>query len=303
MSCEVVLSCYNGAEYIIQQLDSIRDQTVKADYVTICDDCSTDGTYQIVRDYIDNNGLDQCNWSVRQNNPNKGWKYNFMTLADECKADWIVFADQDDVWNLHKIEWMSRYFDCGEYNYISGGFRCIVNVEDKPFDDVAGKIGIKTLCFNPKYTYVKFPGCAIAVRKVFFDHIRPYYDSEMAHDELCFLFALLTDTVGVINQDLIIHRMRSEPIVRSIKELKSTVLDKDLMVADKLRQYIADNDLESDYAGKLKVIDKACRWAELRRSYYNKPTLAGYLTLVTCYRSYYLRFRSLVKEFILGFKR
>ena len=48
----LVLSSYNGSEYIDEQLDSLRLQDRTFDEVLICDDCSTDGTYDIIRSYI-----------------------------------------------------------------------------------------------------------------------------------------------------------------------------------------------------------------------------------------------------------
>ncbi|MBQ6972612.1 MAG: glycosyltransferase, partial [Synergistaceae bacterium] len=36
----VVMAAYNGAEFIREQLDSIREQTLPPDEVIIADDCS-----------------------------------------------------------------------------------------------------------------------------------------------------------------------------------------------------------------------------------------------------------------------
>lgn len=47
MKLSIVLSTYNGGAYITEQLDSILNQTRKADEVLIFDDCSTDNTPQI----------------------------------------------------------------------------------------------------------------------------------------------------------------------------------------------------------------------------------------------------------------
>lgn len=47
MRLSIVLSTYNGKAYIIEQLDSILNQTRKADEVLIFDDGSTDNTPQI----------------------------------------------------------------------------------------------------------------------------------------------------------------------------------------------------------------------------------------------------------------
>lgn len=57
MKISVIVSTYNGAEYILEQLDSVKNQTRKADEVLISDDVSSDNTVEIVNKYIADNGL------------------------------------------------------------------------------------------------------------------------------------------------------------------------------------------------------------------------------------------------------
>jgi glycosyltransferase involved in cell wall biosynthesis len=54
MRVSVAMATYNGADYIIEQLDSIYRQTRAVDEVIICDDCSKDNTVTIVKEYIIN---------------------------------------------------------------------------------------------------------------------------------------------------------------------------------------------------------------------------------------------------------
>jgi len=52
MNISIVLSTFNGDEYIVEQLDTLRNQTRLAEEVLISDDASTDDTVQIIEDYI-----------------------------------------------------------------------------------------------------------------------------------------------------------------------------------------------------------------------------------------------------------
>ena len=58
----IVLSIYNGEKYIIEQLESIMNQTRVSDEVLITDDGSTDNTVNLVRFFVDNNKLK--NWKI-----------------------------------------------------------------------------------------------------------------------------------------------------------------------------------------------------------------------------------------------
>ena len=62
MKVSVVLSSYNGEQDIIEQLRSIDGQTRQPDEVLICDDCSTDGTVNLVQNYIEKKRLK--NWKL-----------------------------------------------------------------------------------------------------------------------------------------------------------------------------------------------------------------------------------------------
>ena len=76
MKTSVVLSAYNGEKYILEQLESIRMQTIPVDEVLITDDCSTDNTATICRQYIKEQKL--TNWSLIVNPRNTGFIKNFL---------------------------------------------------------------------------------------------------------------------------------------------------------------------------------------------------------------------------------
>ena len=98
MKLSIVLSTYNGEAYITEQLDSILNQTRKADEVLIFDDCSTDNTPQIIEQFISGHNL--TTWKFAVNHENKGWKRNFMEGIWSTSGDLVFPCDQDDIWIL-----------------------------------------------------------------------------------------------------------------------------------------------------------------------------------------------------------
>lgn len=100
----VVMATYNGEKYILEQLDSLRDQTYVPDEVIICDDCSTDNTLALLKKYIKNNNMK--NWKVEQNINNIGWKKTFWNLLQQAKNEFIFLSDQDDIWDSNKLMFM-----------------------------------------------------------------------------------------------------------------------------------------------------------------------------------------------------
>ena len=47
----VVMCTYNGEKYLREQMDSILAQTYPIHEIIVCDDCSTDGTMNILQEY------------------------------------------------------------------------------------------------------------------------------------------------------------------------------------------------------------------------------------------------------------
>lgn len=73
MKISVLMSTYNGEKYIEEQMDSLVNQTRAIDEIIMIDDCSTDGTVEIIRDYISKHCLGKrCKLYV--NECNKGWR-------------------------------------------------------------------------------------------------------------------------------------------------------------------------------------------------------------------------------------
>ncbi|MCC9882242.1 glycosyltransferase, partial [Streptococcus agalactiae] len=93
----VLMATYNGEKFISEQLDSIRQQTLKPDYVLLRDDCSTDETVNVVNNYIAKHELE--GWKIVKNDKNLGWRLNFRQLLIDVLAyevDYVFFSDQDD---------------------------------------------------------------------------------------------------------------------------------------------------------------------------------------------------------------
>lgn len=108
MKISVVMATYNGAAFIIEQLDSIRLQSRKVDEVVISDDRSSDGTFEIVKKYIDDYHL--RGWSITYDTIGMGLRDNFYNALSQVTGDLVFLADQDNRWILDKVAIVERIF-------------------------------------------------------------------------------------------------------------------------------------------------------------------------------------------------
>ena len=96
----IVMSTYNGAAYLRQQLDSVLRQTAADFTLLIRDDGSSDNTPEILRQYND----PRIHLIAGENLGPSG---SFLALLDEARllgADYVFFCDQDDIWLDNKLE-------------------------------------------------------------------------------------------------------------------------------------------------------------------------------------------------------
>ena len=95
----VVLSSFNGAQFIEEQINSIIEQTIKPDEIIVCDDGSSDDTIHILKKFEASNQI-----KLVLNKSNLGILANFKLGASLANANnYIAFSDQDDIWLPNKL--------------------------------------------------------------------------------------------------------------------------------------------------------------------------------------------------------
>jgi len=115
MKITVLMAAYEGERYIGQQLDSILAQTMPDLQIMVSDDGSKDGTREILERY----GEWYPDQVVLRHRIKKGayqdregrvppMAMNFFWLLSQAGGDYILFSDQDDVWENHKVRTLLR---------------------------------------------------------------------------------------------------------------------------------------------------------------------------------------------------
>ena len=97
---DILMATYNGEKYLKEQLDSILNQTYKNIQLFINDDNSTDSTREILKEYEKKDNRIR----IQFNENNLGITQNFENLLKRVESKYFMLADQDDCWNIDKIE-------------------------------------------------------------------------------------------------------------------------------------------------------------------------------------------------------
>lgn len=99
---DILLATYNGERYLPALLASLAAQTVTSFRVLARDDGSRDGTVRLLEDWRDRH---PGRMEILTDGGSSGSaSANFSRLMAASDADYVLFADQDDVWHPQKVE-------------------------------------------------------------------------------------------------------------------------------------------------------------------------------------------------------
>lgn len=102
MNATVVVSCYNQQKYISECLESILTQATSFDFeILVSDDCSTDNTPNILREFALNN---PGKIKLILRSENVGPAQNYIFAHDSATGDIIFHFDGDDVMFPGKLQ-------------------------------------------------------------------------------------------------------------------------------------------------------------------------------------------------------
>jgi glycosyltransferase involved in cell wall biosynthesis len=216
-SVSIVMATYNGSKYIEEQLSSLIGQTLKPLEIIVSDDSSSDDTLEIVQRITAG-----CAIEIRliRNEKALGFRDNFLRASLLARGDFIAFCDQDDIWDLDKLQKCSRYFDDRNIAMIVHRAETV----DKDSHKIGEfRQGILRSVVKPPLSYdpwLTFFGFSIVYRREllaladvndrFIDYIVP---TEMiAHDRWIMFLAQMVGSTAEIAEPLVKYRQHGNNV-------------------------------------------------------------------------------------------
>ena len=305
MKTSVVMACFNGEKRIWKQLESLRKQTRPIDEVILIDDCSTDNTANVVREYIYSNHL--TGWLFQTNETNIGWKANFFQALALATGDVIFPCDQDDEWDETKIEQMESVMEANSGIDILACDYCVeyetgavkIKKYKKSPEEQQGRISLYR--FTSRFFQNPSPGCTYAIKKTFLDHVKSYWFPEAPYDEFLWLLAATTGSTWFLNECLVSqHRYEnnaSDIRYKDIPMQKENLLNIEKMLG--LMEAYAAERKDSVDPKKTVMIQKAKTWCRKRQKLMDNRNPFYWLAMMP-YWKYYNSFRNCLSDLFLA---
>lgn len=146
----IIMPSYNTAQYIEKTIKSVLDQTYTNWELIIVDDCSTDNTDEVVKNYLTDKRI-----KYLKNEQNSGAAVSRNRALREAKGQWIAFLDSDDLWMPEKLEKQIRFMKENGYFFSYTDYE-----EIKAEGNMTGVFvtGPKKITRTGMYNYC-WPGC------------------------------------------------------------------------------------------------------------------------------------------------
>lgn len=113
----VIVPNYNSGIYIKKCLDSLLEQEYKVNEIIVVDDCSTDESTKIVKEYTEKN--DKI--ILLENGKNMGVSYSRNRGIENAKSEYIMFCDSDDWYEKQATKEMMEKVEEGA-DFIFAGY-------------------------------------------------------------------------------------------------------------------------------------------------------------------------------------
>lgn len=237
---DILLATYNGEKYVREQIESILNQTYQNIQIIISDDCSKDGTREILKEYEQNDKI-----KVFYQEKNLGYVKNFEFLLRQVEHNLYMLSDQDDVWKKEKIEKSVEKLEKENLDLVFGDLEVVdenLNTICKSYNQymhLSRKIEKYSSDYRLQYLYNCMTGCTILSKKEYLDKILPLPTNSkyMIHDYWIGLIISLNGKVGYLKEPYILYRQHGNNqvgIVKASHELSKLGQVRELSIEMKL---------------------------------------------------------------------
>ena len=114
----VIVPNYNSGIYIKKCLDSLLEQEYKVNEIIVVDDCSTDESTKIVKEYTEKND----NIILLENGKNMGVSYSRNKGIENAKSEYIMFCDSDDWYEKQATKRMMEKVEKDSADFVLAGY-------------------------------------------------------------------------------------------------------------------------------------------------------------------------------------
>lgn len=249
---EICLATYNGAKWIQEFLDSLDAQTYTDWRLVVSDDASKDGTLEIIRTHFTDTPEKLS--IVPRERSGMGVVQNFHDAIEASISEYILLADQDDVWMPEKLVELLAVMRKTEqdskaptlvFSDLEVVDEQLITLNKSWWKHTAIKPSW-ALSFRVMLSQNIVPGCAMMINRSLLDIAMPIPRGAVMHDWWYLLVALVFGNVGYSPKQLVRYRRHVEAHTNWEKGSLASTLLRQLRGAEIMRKDYAKTIIQSE---------------------------------------------------------
>jgi glycosyltransferase involved in cell wall biosynthesis len=220
------MATYNGERFLVEQLNSVLEQTYAHIEIIVIDDCSSDNTLSMLNKYAE----EYSNMKLYENEKNIGHIKTFEKGILLSHGQYISLCDQDDIWDKRKIEILMNEIKSYGMVFCDSTF---INEEGTSLNKKLSDI--KNLATYNNCEPFIIGNCISGHAAIFTREIASFgipFPPEIIHDWWLAFIATSRGMVPFVNQALVGYRQHSSNFIGAInvkggrkKDTKHATLD------------------------------------------------------------------------------
>lgn len=227
----VIMAVYNGEKYVHEAITSILNQSLRDLEFVIVNDCSTDGTPEILASMADKDGRIK----IVNNESNLGLASSLNRAIEASSGEYLARMDDDDISLRNRLSKQVSFLDahpdidiCGTGAIVFGFFRRRANVRES-HEDICARLLFSNPMFHP----------SIMFRRSSFPSAEPIYEDARVRVEDLELWYRLSAThkMANINQKLVKYRTYDP---KNLKKRDSVVAHGNLIRREMLEKLVGE---------------------------------------------------------------
>ena len=265
MKFSIIIPSYNTEKYVKRCLDSVINQqpgNYKVE-VLLIDGCSTDNTYQILKEFRGNNK----EWvKVFKDNKNIGPGLARNIGIENASGEWLIFLDSDDTLSKNALKELSEYINSRKNCLDVVGYNWTYNLDSEvKSEEYGGRWDLNSLSKSKVELIKDYISLGMDSSVIYTSMKRSLFDNyklrfiDGLHEDVDFMFRVYfyTNKIGALNLPLYVKNNREGSIVNYISEahIKGFFRAlKEIYIFSNSQNILTEEILENYYRGLLRVI-------------------------------------------------
>ncbi|WP_293989376.1 glycosyltransferase [uncultured Megasphaera sp.] len=280
----IVMAVYKpNIKWLIEELDSIYDQTYRDFEVLAWNDCPQDTTNytELFKEH-----LKEIPFKIYKGKENLGSNGAFQNLTELSNTEYIAYCDQDDIWMPDKLQILLDLLDAKDNNTLAFSDMMIINGKSEIIADQVAKVRPRQIFYPGKNALLHLltknfvTGCTMMMKSDIAKAAIPF-PSSVFHDWWLAICAACKGEIVMADKPLMKYRIyggNQSGVLKGITN-KSSYYEKRILAQMKLVDHVWEAFGPND------TIKLARDWNHARANYFEHPSIK-YLKVLMKLRKY-----------------